>query len=133
MFSHTTHEAPRSPWRPSINRYIQHQREKSVSQVFLLYWCLFMLIQKQIKILVIYFSVGDCLRKQCRSILEKDCPKKGNLDLFGNLGEKRQSQSRSQFSIFCLQLAKFQAVLMFHTRCFCILRHICCCMLKMHQ
>ena len=27
--------------------------------------------------------MGDCLRKKCRSILSKDCPTKGNLDIFG--------------------------------------------------
>ena len=41
-------------------------------------------------------SDGDFLRKKCRSNISKDCPTKDNLDIFGNLGKKRQSQSRSQ-------------------------------------
>ena len=76
-------------------------------------------------------SVGDSLRKQCRSILGKDCPKKAILAFPAILSKRGNLNLDLSLD---LQRVTLQAIVMFHTRGSCILRHSCCCMLKiMHQ
>ena len=75
--------------------------------------------------------IGDCLRKQCRSILEKGCPKKGNLDIFAILAMRGNLNLDLHLDLQCPEL---EGILMFYTRgSWSILRHVCRCMLKMHQ